>query len=86
MKEGLEQVAQAVQHQKVAVTVTGATMGGGLSSFFSWFPENMGWIALLVGAIASLVVIYTSIRRDIREQAKFDRSEESRTTTSVDQK
>jgi len=73
VKENISQIAQDITNNaKTAATISGATVGTGISTILEWLPENIGWIASSIGAVLSLVLIFTSIRRDMRDQARFN--------------
>lgn len=73
MNEHLIQVAHEIIHSpKTAATTSGLTVSTGVSTYLDLIPSNIGWIAALIGATLSAVLIVTAIRREIRESKQHE--------------
>lgn len=74
MKAVLTQIfADVTQNPKTGAIVAAGTTGSGILTKLNLNMENIGNIAILVGAILSVVLIITHIRKDRRETKEHNK-------------
>ena len=75
MRNFIEQLlTDAAQNPKVAATVSTVTMtaGSGIGTYLNLIPNHIGTIASLLGAVLSIVLIVTHIKKFNRDKKKHD--------------
>jgi len=65
--------ADVTQNPKTGAIVAAATTGSGILTKINLNIESIGNLAILAGAVLSVVLIFTHIRREIRETIEHNK-------------
>jgi len=65
--------ADVTQNPKTGAIVAAATTGSGILTKINLNIESIGNLAILAGAVLSIVLIFTHIRREIRETIEHNK-------------
>lgn len=57
---------------KIGISVAFATWSSGLATFLEWIPIGMGKLATVIGILLSMALIYTHLRKTIRDDEKHE--------------
>jgi drug/metabolite transporter superfamily protein YnfA len=55
-----------------AIGASVATIIAGLSSVWGWLPNDIGWYASFLGVISTIILLWIQLRKDRREQGRYD--------------